>query len=139
LTGAVPHVECPKYCEFYLGAGAIGQTLLLGRSSHVLTRILFALFLVPWLIVWAISFGRRPPSGPGKFRRCLTLAMCWYAVVTALVETRYCLLPAEPNKHIQVAIAQVLVGLVAAGFVVFIRAWLGLRRYEISLRIASRP
>jgi hypothetical protein len=126
--------------SFTLLLGAMGQMLLLGSPSlHALTRIMFALFLVPWLTIYTISFCRQAPFGPRKFRHCLSFAMCWYAVMTVLVETRYSLLPAEPNKHIQVVIAQALIGLGAAGFVVFIRAWLTLRRYEMSLLGASRP
>jgi hypothetical protein len=119
--------------SFTLALGAIGQMLLLGMpSSHVLTRIMFALFLVPWLTIFTVSFCRRAPIGPRGFRNCLSFAMCWYVVATVLVETRYRLLPAWPNQHVQVVTAQALIGLGAAGFVVFIRSWLSLRLYEAS-------
>jgi hypothetical protein len=126
--------------SFTLVLGAMGQLLLLGNAApHFVTRTMFALFLVPWLTVFTISFCRQAPFGPRKFRHCLTFAMCWYAVMTALVETRYCLLPAEPSRHIQVAIAEALIGLGVAGFVVFIRAWLALRSYETSQVTSSGP
>lgn len=128
--------------SFTLILGAMGQMLLMpplgSPPSHVLTRVMFALFLVPWLSIFTISFCRQAPFGP-RFRHCLSFAMCWYAVATVLVETRYCLFPAGPSKHVQVVTAQVLIGLGAAGFIVFIRAWLSLRRYETSLLSASRP
>jgi hypothetical protein len=126
--------------SFTLVLGAIGQMLLLkGPSSHDWRRILFVLFLVPWLTVYAISFCGQAFLGPRAFRHCLSFAMCWYAVITLLVESRHWLLRVEPNKHVQVIAAQALVGLGLIGFVVFIRAWLNLRRYETSLVNASRP
>jgi hypothetical protein len=53
--------------SFTLALGAIGQILLLGMPpSCVLTLILFGLFLVPGLVIFAISFADRRALWPSK-------------------------------------------------------------------------
>ena len=43
-------------------------------------------FMFPLLIVFALTFFKRPFLRPGPFCLCLLFAMCWYALITILAE-----------------------------------------------------
>jgi len=110
----------------------MGQALLFGVfgtiASRTLAFIVFSLFLVPWLTVFAISFCQQAPFGPRPFRHGLAFAMSWYSGMTVIAEVRHHFLPSAPNRGAAVIVSQVLIVFGFGGFVVFIRAWRTLGR-----------
>jgi len=111
--------------------GAIGQSLLFASLSHnPPSKIIYVLLLIPWLTVYTISFCRRPPCGPRRFRHVLTVAMCWYVVATLLAETLCFIFHPVPHWDHMLVVARVLMYLSALSFVVFLRACIALRRLE---------
>jgi len=111
--------------------GAIGQGILYGYLfPHLPMWIVTGITLLPWLIVFGISFCRVAPFGPRPFRYCLVFAMCWYTVVALLGETLYFLTRPATNKHFSIIPARVPTYLGLLSFIVFVRVVFALRRYE---------
>lgn len=111
--------------------GAIGQVVFYGYLlPHLSARILIGISLLPWLIVFFISFCRVAPFGPKPFRYCLVFAMCWYTVVTLLAETLYLLTRPAASKRFWIIVARVPTYLGLLSFIVFVRVVFALRRYE---------
>jgi hypothetical protein len=111
--------------------GAIGQGAFYGCVfPHRSARIVVGISLLPWLMVFVISFCRVAPFGPRPFRYCLVIAMCWYTVVTLLAEALFLLTRPAANEHFSIIVARVLMYLGFLSFVVFLRIVVVLRRYE---------
>jgi hypothetical protein len=94
--------------------------------------ITFAALLPPWLTVYTISFCKQAPFGPRRFRQCLIFAMCWYSIMTVSAETLHLLFHSAPYRHFSTLAARVLTYFGALSFIVFVRACLLLRRYEMT-------
>src|SRR5437879_214797 len=78
-----PRLGTLSVASWGFAIGVLGQWAFYGRLFPRLPGwVVEAVLLVPWLIVFTISFCNRPPFGPRPFRRCLLFAMCWYAVMT---------------------------------------------------------
>jgi hypothetical protein len=111
--------------------GAIGQGVFYGYLfPHLPTRIVTGISLLPWLIVFVISFCKVAPFGPRPFRYCLVFAMCWYTGVTLLAETLYLLTRPAASKHFSIIVARIPTYLGLLSFIVFVRVLFALRRYE---------
>jgi hypothetical protein len=111
--------------------GALGQAGFYGQLFPRLPSwIVFIALLPPWLTVYTISFCRQAPCGPRPFRRCLLVAMCWYAVMTLLAETLYFSIHPASYGHFSITVARVIVYIGSLSFIVFVRACIALRRYE---------
>ena len=111
--------------------GAIGQGDFYGYLFPYLpTWIVTGISLLPWLIVFVISFCKAAPFGPRPFRYCLVFAMCWYTVVTLLAEILYLVTRPEASKHFSIIVARVPIYIGLLSFIVFIRVVFALRRYE---------
>ena len=111
--------------------GAIGQGAFYGYLfPHLPTWIVTGVSLLPWLIVFVISFCRVAPFGPRPFRYCLVFVMCWYTVVTLLAETLYVLTRPAASKQFSIIVARVPTYLGLLSFIVFVRVVSALRRYE---------
>lgn len=114
-----------------LFVGAIGQEVFYGYLFPRLPPwIVTGVSLLPWLIVFAISFCRVAPFGPRPFRYCLVFAMCWYLVVTLLAETLYLSIRPAPTKHFSIIVARVPTYLGFLSFIIFIRVVIALLRHE---------
>ena len=114
-----------------LFVGALGQGVFYGYLFPRLpTWIVTSVSLLPWLIVFAISFCRVAPFGPRPFRYCLVFAMCWYVVVTLLAETFYLLTRPAPSKHFSIIVARVPTYFGLLSFIIFIRVVFALLRLE---------
>jgi hypothetical protein len=119
--------------------GAVGQSLLWGGIFPRAPRwMVFAALLPPWLTVYTISFCRQAPFGPRPFRYCLLFAMCWYALMTATAETLHAFLKPTHDGHVPNTAARILTYLGAVSFVVFIPAFMVLKRYEAADRDTRR-
>ena len=100
-----------------LFAGALGQCIAYGRLfPGPPAWLMFGLLLLPWLLVFTISFCHAPPFGPRRFRRCLVFAMLYYTAASVVGEALGVILEVPPG-----AAARVLVGLGALSFPVLIR------------------
>jgi len=116
-----------------LAIGATGQTALYAvLAPRVPVWMIFGVLIPPWLTVYTISFCRKAPFGPRRFRHCLIFAMCWYAATTVLAEILHVLIQPAPWRHFPTIVARVLTYLGVLSFVVFIRACVLLRRLEMS-------
>ena len=108
--------------------GAIGQAALYkDLLPRIPTWMFLALLLPPWLTVYTISFCRRPPFGPRRFRSCLIIAMAWYAIATLLAETVYFIGKPIEHGHFPHGIARALIYVGALSCIIFVRACVGLR------------
>jgi hypothetical protein len=111
--------------------GAIGQGVFYGYLfPHLSAWIVIGISLLPWLIVFFISFCRVAPFGPRPFRYCLVFAMFWYTLVTLLAETLYLLTRPAASKHFSIIVVRVPTYLGLLSFIVFVRVVFALRRYE---------
>jgi len=111
--------------------GAIGQGLFYGNLlPHLSAWIVNGISLLPWLVVFVISFCKVASFGPRPFRYCLVFAMCWYTVVTLLAEALYLVARPAASEHVSIIAARVPTYLGLLSFIVFIRVVFALRRYE---------
>ena len=110
--------------------GAMGQYAFYWSFAPLPNWTVGALF-IPWVTVFTISFCNRPPPiSPRAFRGCLLFAMSWYALMTLLTEVLYFLIPPARGPF-SALIGRVLMYVFGAGsFLVLVRAWMELRRYE---------
>jgi hypothetical protein len=117
--------------EYGLLAGAVGQG---GFYKCLIPRvpmwIVLILGLPPWLTTYTLFFFNVPPFGPRPFRYALISAMCWYAAVALLAEVLNLFLGYAPRDHVSIIVARSLMYLGALSFVVSVRIWIALRRYE---------
>jgi hypothetical protein len=113
--------------------GAFGQVALYQNLFPRLPHwVALCVLLPPWLIVYTISFCKKPPFGPGPFRRCLIAAMSWYAVATVVAEALWLLLRPQTDGHFSPVVARVLTYLAYLSFVPLIHACIALRELEIN-------
>jgi len=116
--------------------GALGQSLLLGRSlfnhpRHVVPfRLIFVLLYAPGLLIWAISFCKVAPCGPKRFAQLLTIGMAWYSFNTLACELVWLLIPASRPQTYSAAIPHLLCYGSALSFIVLIRAARDARNYH---------
>jgi hypothetical protein len=125
-------VHIAGYC---LAIGALGQRVLYkGVFPHFPEWIVWTVLFLPWLTVYTISFFKRPPVSPQRFRQCLVFAMCWYAGATLLVEILHMVVHPSPSEHFPNSVARLLAYGGALSFIVFIQACAFLRHYETTHR-----
>jgi len=108
--------------------GAILKPLLPGMIGNF---IAIFLILPPWLIVFLLTFYKQPIVTPRACRQCLTLAMCWFAVVATTGEVLCQLGYTSPDS--QQEAEWLSRGLMHTGWLVFIpliQLCLIARRYE---------
>jgi hypothetical protein len=111
--------------------GAMGQWGFYGRLfPHLPSWIVMGVLFIPWLTIFIISFCNQPPFGPRPFRRCLLLAMCWYAVMTLLAEILCLFIHPAPRGHLSLIVARILMYSGAVSFIVLVRAYIVLRSHE---------
>ena len=103
-----------------------------------LLRIAFVPLLLPWFIVFAISFCRRPPFGPRLFRRSLMLAMASYLFFGILVEILHLVIRSAPAENCSFTLARIPMYVGASSFIVFIRACVQLKRIERTAATSNR-
>ena len=116
-----------------LAPGAAGQALLLGHSiDKVPFWLIFVPLCVPWLLVYAISFCKVAPCGPGRFAQLLIIAMSWYSYNTLVCELVWLLVPKAHSHMYSAAIPHLLCYGSAASFIVLIRAVRDARNYRAS-------
>jgi len=113
--------------------GAAGQCGLLAPSVPRLPEwIVFTSLLPPWLTVYTISFCRKAPFGPRRFRHCLIFAIGWYAIMTFAAESlRFCLPPVRIG-HCPAMFARALIYSGWISIVALVRTCILLRHYETS-------
>ena len=98
------------------GQGAFYEYLVPYLSAWIVNGI----SLLPWLIVFFISFCRVAPFGPKPFRYCLVFAMCWYTTVTLLAEAPFLLTHPTENMHFSIIVARVPTYLGLLSFIIFV-------------------
>ena len=81
--------SCAGY--FSLLFGTIGQAAFMSPvvKLHLPLIIAVPIFLLPWLLVYTITFTNQPFLPPSQFRFCLVFAACWFTVLTLVAETLY--------------------------------------------------
>ena len=87
--------------HFCLMLGCLGQAAF---ASPVLKPHLGSWFggvivILPWLIVYTVTFLNQPFLSPCAFRHCLLFAMCWFAALTIVAEVLChlgCMPPGSP-------------------------------------------
>ncbi len=116
--------------------GTLGQAGLAGEAlrPHLPGRIaVFGVFLVapPCLAVFMIVVFRVPMLAPRPFRQCLTVAMCWMAAMTIILEAMFLLgyMPPDSPKFAGTILRTVMhIGWL--GFIPLISVCALARRYE---------
>src|SRR5689334_5624312 len=73
---------------FSLLVGVLGQAGFLSQPvKPYLPPIIAAIIIIlPWLIVFIITFTKQPFLPPRPFRICLLFALCWFVALTILAE-----------------------------------------------------
>jgi hypothetical protein len=112
--------------------GAMGHWAFYGR---LLPRLqpwaLMTVLLIPWFMVFVITFCNRPPFGPRTFRRSLLLAMSLYVLVTLIAETLHLFLQPAPRGHFSLTAARIVIYCFGAiTIAIFLRACKALHRLE---------
>jgi hypothetical protein len=76
---------------FSLFLGVLGQAGFLSPVTKPYLPVIVAVMisLLPWLIVFTITFTKQSFLPPRPFRLCLLGAMCWFAAVTIFAEILY--------------------------------------------------
>ncbi|OAI55725.1 hypothetical protein AYO49_05235 [Verrucomicrobiaceae bacterium SCGC AG-212-N21] len=76
---------------FSLPVGTLGLAGTLGAAlrPYLPLWILVPIALVPWLLIYTITFFNRPFLSPRQYRICLVFAMGWFALFTVLAEVLY--------------------------------------------------
>ena len=124
--------------------GAIGELLsYLNLFPGMPTGIVWFILFIPWVIVFGISFCKRPPFGPRPFRWCLITAMVWYALAGILVEVLRFFIHVPPDTHpagpAAVIAARIITLAGASSFIAFIRICIILRGYETGKTSNTMP
>jgi len=114
--------------------GATAQGILyrsvLSRNSQWLIALLV---LPPWLLIYTVSFFKTPPVGPRRFRRILTLAMCWYAGALLLVEILRTLPWISHEQGLPIGWARLVAYGAIVTYIAFIWSCIEIKRYESQL------
>lgn len=115
---------------FWVGAG--GQMAFYGMLFPGGPRILMAIVaLVPWFVLFAVSFCNRPPFGPRPMRHCLTLAVGWYVGLALLGEGLCLSWYPVPTGYFPMEASRVVLWLFGGlGMAVVGRVWFVLKRLE---------
>jgi hypothetical protein len=72
---------------FSLFVAAIGQALFCeSLRPHVSPILAVVGFMVPFIIVFVLTYTKRPPLPARLFFRCWLFALVWYAAATLLAE-----------------------------------------------------
>ncbi len=58
-------------------------------KPHLPLIIATLIILLPWLLVFTITFTNQPLLPPSQFRVCIVFAACWFTVLTLVAETLY--------------------------------------------------
>jgi hypothetical protein len=76
---------------FSLLIGVLGQAAFMSpvTKPHLPAIIAVMIFLLPWLIVFTITYTKQSFLPPRPYRFCLLFAMCWFAAVTIFAEILY--------------------------------------------------
>lgn len=85
---------------FSLFVGALGQAAFLSpiTKPHLPVFVPLLLSLLPWLIVFTVTFTKQPFLSPRPFRYCLLFAMYWFAAVTIIAEVLHWLGAIPPGS-----------------------------------------
>ena len=75
------------YCSLFIGT--LGQAAFLSPviKPHLPLIIVALIFLLPWLVVFTVTFFNQPLLPPSQFRFCIVFAACWFTVLTLVAET----------------------------------------------------
>jgi hypothetical protein len=119
--------------------GAIGQGCLYYRLFPTFPDWLWTVpVLIPWLIVFFLSYFKQPPFGPRPFRYCLIFAACWYSILTLLAEALNLIL--KPPRHDAVVdpLARLFTYIGALGLIILVRTSILIRRYDTMKDVETR-
>lgn len=112
-----------------LWLGALGQALVLfsAGTGRLFSALGFCLLLIPWLIVFTITFCRVPPFGPRPFMRCLTVSLAWYAVASVVAVLTTLVRVAHNSVWSESVISTVLICAGSLSFIPLLKAVFFLR------------
>lgn len=76
---------------FSLLFGTVGQAAFLSPvvKPHLPLVMAAFIFLLPWLLVFTITFFNRPILPPDRLRSCLMFAACWFATLAFVAEALF--------------------------------------------------
>jgi hypothetical protein len=124
--------------SFGLAVGAVGQALFFGYLfSNFPSKIGFLGVLVPWFVIYTITFCRCAPCGRRPFRLILIFAMSWYTAAALLAEVLCLIIRPIPHGHYSLIIPRLLMYLGSLSFIVFVRGCISLRSLESQQPISS--
>lgn len=109
--------------------GAVGQGVLLRPMLGSLPFWpIFVWLMVPWLLVFGVSFCQVAPCGPRRFAQILIFSMAWYSLDTVACELVWLFGPRDVSYATSAAIAHALCYGGAMVLILLIRAVRGARR-----------
>jgi hypothetical protein len=118
---------------FSLLVGVVGQACFLTPvvKLYLPAFIAVLIFMLPFLIVYTITFTRQSFLPPRKFGLCLLFAMCWFATITIVAEILYhlgCMPPDSPQNATTMGRVLMHVGWLSSLYL--IPRYIATRRYE---------
>jgi hypothetical protein len=118
---------------FSLFIGVLGQAAFLSpvTKPHLPAIIAVMISLLPWLIVFTITFTKQSFLPPRPFRFCLLFAMCWFGSLTILAEILYHLGYMPPDSPSDaVTLSRVLMHIGWLSLLFIVPRCIAISRYE---------
>lgn len=132
-----------KYCRLTYAAGGLwvaggGQFGLLNQLVQ-LDWIIWALVMIPGLLVFTLTFSKVSPVGARAFGRCLLLAVVWSGVVSIFGEVAYFTRWSQPIEERVVVFSQLCICFGSLSFIPILRFYSLVRKEAAKTSPNAQP